>query len=347
MTMQAIVLNAFGDEQQFKMQQLPIPAPKAGEVRILVKFAGFNPVDVKTRMGSYGGVLPLVLGADCSGTIDALGEGVSQFVVGDEVYAMPFGQCSNGSYAQYLCIPASFVSKKPKILSFEEAASVPLVAMTAYRAMISSGALKKEGSLFIGGAGGGVGSIAVELARHFHKGPIYTVAGSAESLETMVKHQKIPQSNILLYQGLSPTQIKEKLIALNGGELFAASFDFVGKEMKEVCIGVTAHSGHFSSIVPEEPGFELPVWVRGESLCFGRNLNAHFIFVGSESYTGPAKSWSVYHQHLSHITELLEKKQITAPQVKVVGSLSVATVQEAHRLLQSKRVKGKLLMQVG
>lgn len=347
MTMQAVLLNAVGDENQFQMGDLPIPQPRAGEVRIRIKAAAFNPVDFKIRMGLYGGgAMPMVLGADCSGVIDALGEGVSQFAIGDEVYAMPFGPCSNGSYAQFLSIPAPFVGKKPKNLSFEEAACLPLVSLTAYRALVASGALNKEGSLFMAGVGGGVGSIAIQLAQHFHGGPVFTVAGSEESKESMVRHQKIPADQILLYRGLSQDQLKDQLIAMNGGDLFAATFDFVGKEMKALCLSITAHSGHFASIVPEEPGFQLPVWIRAESQCFGKNLNLHFVFVGSEGFTGSAKSWSIYQEHLSQITELCEKKVLIPPQVQVIGPLSVSTVQQAHRLLQSNRVKGKLVMSV-
>jgi NADPH:quinone reductase-like Zn-dependent oxidoreductase len=347
MKMQAVLLNAIGDENQFVLGELPVPQPQSGQVRIKIKVAAFNPVDVKIRKGMYGGgAMPMVLGADCSGIIDGLGEGVSQFAIGDEVYAMSFGPCSNGSYAQYLCIPAAFVGKKPKKLTFEQAASLPLVSMTAYRAMVASGALNKKGSIFIAGAGGGVGSIAVQLAQHFHGGPIFTVAGSEESKEAIVRNQKIPGNQVQLYKGLSTQQLKEKMIALNGNELFAATFDFVGKEMKTLCLELTGHSGHFSSITPEEPGFEFPVWIRGESQCFGRNMNLHFVFVGAEAFSGPAKSWSIYHKHLSHITELVETNAISAPQVNVVGPLNVQSVQEAHRLLETNRVKGKLAMSV-
>lgn len=347
MTMQAVLLKAIGDENQFIMGQLPIPEPRAGEVRIRVRAAAFNPVDVKIRMGMYGsGKLPIVLGADCSGTIDALGDGVSEFKIGDEVYAMPFGRCSNGSYAQYLSLPKAFVSKKPKNLSFEEAACLPIAAMTAYRALVSTGALNKKGSLFIAGAGGGVGSLAVQLAQYFHGGSIYTIAGSEESKQSIARHQKIPEHQILVYKGLSLDQLKEGILRLNGGELFAATFDFVGQEMKKLCLELTAHSGHFSSIVPEEPGFEFPVWVRGESLCFAKNLNLHFVFLGAESFSGSEETWSIYQKHLAHLAELIETGCLSAPRFELVGPLSVLTVQQAHRLLGSHRVKGKLVMKV-
>lgn len=176
--MKAVVLEAFGDTKNLQLKDVETPQPNPGEVRIRIKASGFNPVDYKIRQGHLSGTVPLILGSDCSGVIDAIGKDVDGFSIGDEVYAMPFGQCSNGSYAQFLCIPVEFVALKPRNITFEQAAAIPLVAMTAYRAMIASGALKAGNSIFIAGAGGGVGTVAVALAKIAGVGSICTVAGS-------------------------------------------------------------------------------------------------------------------------------------------------------------------------
>lgn len=346
MKMKAVVLDAFGDVSNFHLQEVPIPTPKQNEVRIRVKAASFNPVDCKIRKGSYGGDCPLVIGADCSGIIDEIGEGVTQFSIGDEVYGMPFGQCSNGSYAEYLCIPVQFIAKKPKHLSFEEASSLPLVSLTAYRAMIATHALEKKGPIFIAGAGGGVGSIAVQLAKHFHGGPIYTIAGSEESADFLMKTLKCKRDHIVLYKGLTLEDLQNKILSVNGGNLFGGCFDFVGKEMKQLCIALAAHSGHVASILPEDPNSSAPAWIQAGGLCFRKNLSFHSIFVGAESFSGGTSSWKIYQDHLDAITKLLDEKVLHPPVLKNVGSLSVETVQEAHRLLESGRVKGKLVMQV-
>ena len=321
--MKAIVLEAFGDVSQLKEKQLEKPQPKKGEVRIRLKAAGFNPVDFKIRKGMYGGQTPVVLGADCSGVIDAVGEGADRFAVGDEVYAMAFGQASNGSYAEYLCLPIEFAAKKPKNLTFEQAAAVPLASLTAYRAVIAPSAIKKGDEIFVAGAGGGVGSIAVEMARFAGAKTIFTVAGSDSSSEFLQKEMKLKKEHILIYKGLSLEQMQQKLTEMHGGRLFNACIDFVGGEMKRLCLNLTGHQGHFSSIVPEDPSFQFPVWARGESLCFNRNLSLHFVFVGAESFSGPKESWSIYSQQLKHITELLENGSLQPPPIHVVGGLKL------------------------
>jgi NADPH:quinone reductase len=344
--MKAVVLEAFGDVSQLKMKEVQLPQPKKNEVRIHLKAAGFNPVDFKIRKGMYGGKLPIILGSDCSGIIDAVGADVNGFAWGDEVYAMAFGQCSNGSYAEYLCLPIEFVAKKPKQLTFEQAAVVPLAASTAYRAMIASASIKKDDTVFISGAGGGVGSIAVEMAKFLKAKTIFSVAGSDMSAQFLQQELGLKKEQILLYRGLTGEQMEQKLVAMNEGRLFDATFDFVGGEMKRLCLKLTRHSGHFVSIVPEQPSFDLPVWPRGESLCFNRNLSLSFIFVGAESYSGPVQSWTIYTRHLHHITQLFESGDLKPPPLKVLGELNVETVIEAHRLLEEGKVKGKLVMRI-
>ncbi len=344
--MKAVVLESFGDSAHFKLKDVEIPQPKAGEVRIKIQAAGFNPVDFKIREGHFGGHPPLILGADCSGTIDALGANVSSFDLGDEVYAMAFGQGSNGSYAECLCLPACFVAKKPKNISMEQASAIPLVGMTAYRAILATHALKKGDSVFIAGAGGGVGSLAVELLKLQGVGEIFTVAGSEESKQHLHQTLGIKKENILLYKGLSSEQMQERLVQMNHDHLFDVTCDFVGQEMKRLCLNVTCYSGHFVTIVPENDPFHFPVWERGSSLAFGRNLSLHFVFVGAQSFSGPPSSWDIYSRHLGHLTELVEKAEVRPPSITTLGNLSAETVRQAHQLLEAGRTKGKLVMRV-
>ncbi|MBS0604129.1 MAG: NADP-dependent oxidoreductase [Verrucomicrobia bacterium] len=344
--MKAVVLESFGDAKHLKLKEVETPQPKKGEVRIRIKSSGFNPVDYKIREGHYGGQVPVILGSDCSGIVDALGPDAKGLNIGDEVYAMPFGQCSNGSYAEYLCLPVEFVAKKPNNITLEQASAIPLVAMTAYRAMIASRALKKGDSIFIAGAGGGVGSLAVEMARFSEVKEMFTVAGSEESKQYLHQVMGFRKENILLYKGLTCDQMQEKLAQMNSGRLFDAAFDFVGREMKRLCLKVTGHSGHFASITPESDIFDFPVWERGASMAFGRNMSLHFVFVGSEAFSGPQSSWSVYARQLGHISTLIENGVLRPPSIKIVGNLSAETVAEAHRLLEEGKVKGKLVMNI-
>ena len=344
--MKAVVLQAHGDASHLKLQQMEIPQPKKGELRIKIKAAGFNPVDYKIRQGLYGGNTPIILGADCSGVVDAVAPDAKGFSVGDEVIAFAFGTSSNGTYAEFLSLPTEFVVKKPKNISFEQAAAIPVVALTAYRAMIASNALKKGDTIFIAGAGGGVGSFAVQLANYAQVKTIYTVAGSEASAQFLQQELGIKKEHILIYRNLTAIQMQEKLIAMNNGRLFDCTFDLVGGEMKRLCLQLTAHSGHFATSVPENHAFDFPVWERGVSLCIGRNMSLHFVFVGSESFSGPRRSWDIYARQLHSICQLIENGSIKVPPVKNLGHLSVETVKEAHRLLEEGKVKGKLVMTI-
>lgn len=343
--MNVISLGAFGDISNFYLDKIPIPNPKIGEVRILIKAVAFNPVDYKTRKGEYGGRVPLVLGSDCSGIVDAIGIGVNQFAIGDEVYAMPFGQSSNGSYAQYVCLPYQFVAKKPKSLSFEAAACLPLVSLTAYRATIGLQVLNKKDSLFIAGAAGGVGCMAVQLVRYFHGGPIYTIARSEETAKFLVEKLNIEKENIVICKNANVEQLRNILIKLNNNSLFSGVLDFVGNEVKELCISLADYSGQIISTVPEDLDFKVSIWGKN-NLYFQKSLSLNCIFVGAESFFGEEKSWEVYQTHFSHLNQLLNEKIITVPFYKNLGPFSVKTVQDAHQLLETGRVKGKIIMEV-
>jgi NADPH:quinone reductase len=343
--MKAILLKQFGGSEAFEMGEVALPTPKKGEVRIRIKAVGFNPVDYKIRKGEFGGNCPVILGADCAGLIDEIGEEVSGWKKGDEVIAFVFGQGSNGTYAEYVCISTAFVARKPKTMSFEEAAAVPLVGLTAYRALANAGCLSNEKSIFIAGGAGGVGSIALQIAKAFGCKRIFTLAGGEDSLHYLKDQMGLCEDHILMYRGLSWQQMAERLIQMNQS-LFSASFDFVGGEMKDLCLEVADFQGHMVSIVPESDAFPCNLWARGKSPAFRKNLAVHFVFVGAESFGGQAKDWACYQKQLGHIAKLIEEKKLRLPSPKIVGALSVESVRQAHQELEGGKVKGKLAMTV-
>ena len=342
--MKAIVMNGFGSADLLNLQEIPVPSPKEGQVRIRIKAAGFNPVDWKIRQGWYGGNPHQILGCDCSGVVDALGAGVHGFSVGDEVYAMSIFQSSNGSYAEFSCVPVEAVHKKPRGLSFEEAAAIPLASMTAYRATIAASALKKGDTVFVAGAGGGVGSFALQLIKLAGIHQIYTVAKDEKSAQFLQHHLGLARDHILIYEGLSSEQLKEKLLKMTQDRLFHVTLDLVGGETKRLCLELTGFSGHFSTILPEKE-FAFPVW-NENALPRARNMSIHQVAVGAEFGSTHRADWQIYHRHLGHISEMLENGSLKPPHVQVLGPLSVKTVQQAHSLLAQGHVKGKLVMVV-
>jgi NADPH:quinone reductase-like Zn-dependent oxidoreductase len=153
--MQAVEVGADG---RLSLQTRPVPQPGAGEVLIRVRAAGVNPVDWKSAQRRIG----MVPGTDVAGTIDTLGEGVTNFAVGDAV--LGFARQS-GSYAEYAVAPVASLAKKSKSLSFEQAAGVPIVGETAYRSLHEAAKIQKGQTILIHGAAGGVGSAAVQIAK--------------------------------------------------------------------------------------------------------------------------------------------------------------------------------------
>src|SRR4051812_35777833 len=180
--MQAVEVRASG---ALPVGKRPVPGAGAGEGLIRVRAAGVNPVDWKAA----GRRLGMVPGTDVSGTIDTLGEGVTDWKVGEPVIG--FARQS-GSYAEYAVIPVNSLARKPKAMTFEQAAGMPIAAETAYRALHEAGGLQPGQTVLIHGAAGGVGSAAVQIARAAGARVIGTAStGNLDFLKSMGADQVI------------------------------------------------------------------------------------------------------------------------------------------------------------
>ncbi len=168
--MKAICIHHFGGLDTLSYQDLPRPMPTADELLIRVHAAGVNPVDWKTRSGSVPwkgqfDPFPLILGWDVSGVVAAVGRNVTSFAIGDTVYGMIRFPEPAGTYAEYTTAPAEHVLPKPDAVDFLEAAALPLVSLTAWQALFEAGELEQGQTVLIHGAAGGVGHVAVQLAK--------------------------------------------------------------------------------------------------------------------------------------------------------------------------------------
>lgn len=166
--MKAIRIHEFGGPEVLKLEEVEKPSPAAGEVLIKVFATSVNPVDSKIRSGKnwerYKNPMPMTLGFDVSGIIEELGEGVSDFKKGDEVYARP-DLNRDGAYAEYVVIKADKIGFKPKSLDHVKSAAVPLAALTAWQGLFDHGKLQPGQRILIHGASGGVGTFAVQFAK--------------------------------------------------------------------------------------------------------------------------------------------------------------------------------------
>ncbi|RDK10055.1 NADP-dependent oxidoreductase [Cupriavidus lacunae] len=167
--MKAFVLDRYGKKRALRSADMPSPELRDGEVLVQVHAAGVNQLDSRIRDGEFKLILPyrlpLILGHDVAGTVVKVGPRVRQFKPGDEVYARP-DDFRIGTFAEYIAIKEESLAIKPKALSMEEAASIPLVGLTAWQALIEIAKLKKGQKVFIQAGSGGVGTFAIQLARH-------------------------------------------------------------------------------------------------------------------------------------------------------------------------------------
>lgn len=180
--MQAIAINRFGSVDELQLTELPIPTPKPGEVLVRVVASGVNPVDVLLREGfaaSSPPQFPMIMGVDLSGTVEAVGAGVTGLIPGDAVYAHLKG--GNGTYAEYAALSANWVARKPAFLDHLQAAAVPCVALTAYQALTEVLQIEAGETILITGGAGGVGSFAVQIAANLGTHVIATASSRNHS----------------------------------------------------------------------------------------------------------------------------------------------------------------------
>jgi len=182
--MKAFVVDRYGRKSGIRAGNMPVPEPREDDVLIQIHAAGVNPLDSKIRDGEFKLILPyrlpLILGNDLAGVVVRVGSRVRQFKPGDEVYARPHKD-RIGTFAEFIAVKEDGVALKPKALTMEEAASIPLVGLTAWQALIEKGQLKKGQKVLIHAGSGGVGTFAIQLAKHL--GATVATTASAGNVE--------------------------------------------------------------------------------------------------------------------------------------------------------------------
>jgi alcohol dehydrogenase len=167
--MRAFVVDRYGSNDTVRAAEMPVPALGDDDVLVQVNAAGVNPVDIKTRDGKMKVALPyrtpFILGNEVAGVVTQVGGRVRRFKLGDEVYArLPKDRI--GAFAEYVAIRENAVAHKPNTLSMEEAASIPLVGLTSWQALVERAKVTKGQKTLIHAGSGGVGTFAIQLAKH-------------------------------------------------------------------------------------------------------------------------------------------------------------------------------------
>lgn len=332
--MQAIVLDALGSSDNFRLADLPVPPLRPGDVRIRVRAVGFNPVDTQIRKGGPEGrlVKSPILGRDLSGVVDAVHANVAGLRPGDEVYSYVCNLASSGTYAEYVSVPEELVARKPAALTHDQAAAVPVAGITASLALEKVRADPSR-SLFIAGGAGGVGTFALLLARHLGVRRLVTTAGSDASRAYLVQTLGLADDSILDYRD---ADVAARAIARNGGP-FDGVIDLVGGRMLSVCCGLLALEGHLASVTeaPTQEDF---------NLFFQRNASFHTVGANAHSLVEDRAVWQAYRHRLDRFAGLFDRGALPPPPVTSLGPFSVATVRLAHDLLERSAAQGKLVM---
>ncbi len=265
--MKAVRIHEYGGPEVLRYEDAPRPSMGEGDVLVRVHAAAINPVDWKIRVGSMRAnlhyTLPLILGWDVSGVVDAVGTGVNEvngLGVGDEVFARS-DIARDGAYAEYVAVRATELSKKPASLDHVHAAAVPLAALTAWQALVSapapsvSAALRKGQTVLIHGAAGGVGSFAVQIAKL--RGAHVIATTSARNVDFV---RDLGADEVIDYTSV---RFEDAVHAVD------AVFDTVGGDTQDRSWSVLARGGVLVSIVKPPP----------ESMAEKYGVRAGFLFM--------------------------------------------------------------------
>jgi NADPH:quinone reductase-like Zn-dependent oxidoreductase len=332
--MKAFVVDKYKKKGALRLASMPEPEVQDNDVLVRIHATAVNLLDSKVRDGEFKLFLPyrppFVLGHDVSGTVVRTGPKVRKFKVGDEVYARPRDH-RIGTFAEFIAINDADVALKPKNLGMEEAASIPLVGLTAWQALVEVGRVKPGQKVFIQAGSGGVGTFAIQLAKHL--GATVATTTSTKNVELV---KSLGADVVIDYK----TQDFEKV--LSGYDLVLHSQD---PKTLEKSLGVLKTGGQLISISgPPDPAFAKEL---------GLNLFLKLVMrLLSRSVRKKAKSLGIRYsflfmraqgQQLSEITSLIESGVIRPVVDKV---FSFEKTGDALAYVETGRAKGKVVIMV-
>jgi NADPH2:quinone reductase len=318
--MKAMVLKSFGSPESFELCDVPKPVPLAGQVLVRVHATSINPLDYQVRRGDYSDWVPLpaITGHDVSGVVESVGPSVTAFAPGDEVWYTPKIFDGPGSYAEFHVAAESIVGKKPGALSHLEAAGLSLVGGTAWEALVVRAALRAGESILIHGGAGGVGHVAIQIAKAM-RARVFTTVREANlefarglGADVNIDHTKEDYVDAIMRE--------------TDGRGVDVVFDTIGGETLSRSPDALAQLGRVVTIVDTaQPQNLIQAW--------GKNASYHFVFTRQNR------------GKLDELSVLVERGQLK-PHVGAVYSL--ADIPLAHARLESPNngVQGKIAIAV-
>ncbi len=307
--MKAVQIHGFGDRSVLALNEIAIPTPAENEVLIKVKSASVNPVDWKIREGYLQPMLnhplPLTLGWDVSGEVVGIGEKVSHLKIGDAVYSRP-DIAKNGSYAEFQTVVADEVALKPNSLSWQEAAGVPLAALTAWQSLYEIAKLEAGERVLIHAGSGAVGQFAIQLAK-LRGATVYTTTSSKNTALVM----SLGADHCIDYQNEDFSDFRDIDVV----------FDTIGAETQANSWQTLKKGGRLVSIT-QNPD---------EATATKHGVSAFFCFV---------------QPNREQLTKLAEFADAGKLNVNIDSEFELHQVAAAHERSETGRAQGKIIINV-
>jgi NADPH2:quinone reductase len=326
-TMQAAILDAPG--AAFRLAPVVRPQPKAGQVLVRIEASAVNPLDLKIRAGQAAHArqpLPAILGIDLAGIVEAVGDGVTAFRAGERVYGMTGGVGGlQGSLAQYAAVDADLLAPVPANLAMRDAAALPLIFITAWEGLVDRASVHSRQKVLIHGGAGGVGHIAIQIARAL--GAETFATGSAASLAMIERLGAIP----IDYREMS---VEDYVAKHTGGRGFDIIYDTVGGATLDASFNAVRRFGHVASALGWGTHALAPLSFRAASYSG--------VFTLLPMLTGEGRA---HHGEILREAARLVAAGKVAPRVDP-RHFTLATVDDAYRALESNKAAGKIVIDI-
>ncbi|MHC0443299.1 NADP-dependent oxidoreductase [Flavobacterium sp. 3-210] len=332
--MKAYVLNKYGKNEKLKLTEESLPIVKENDILVEIHAAGLNQLDSKLKSGAFKLILPyktpLILGHDLSGIVIKTGEKVKRFKVGDEIFAR-VSDMRIGTLAEYIAVNEDDAALKPHTISMEEAASIPLVALTAWQAFVERVNVTKGQKVFIQAGSGGVGTIAIQLAKHF--GAFVATTASEKNFDML---KNLGADIVIDYKKDNfETILKDYDVVLNSQDVKTLEKSLSILKPGSTVISISGPpTSEFARSIGAPALVRFILWLTSLKICNKAerlNINYSFLFMKASG------------KQLEQIGDLLESK-IIKPVVDKIFPFEQTN--DALEYMESGHAKGKVVIKI-
>ncbi|MBD2693357.1 zinc-dependent alcohol dehydrogenase family protein [Anabaena catenula] len=328
--MQAVLMTAAGNPEVLQLQEVPKPTPGNTELLVRLVAAGINPLDTKLRKRGtfYPEQMPAILGCDGAGIVEAIGASVQKFQPGDEVYFCYGGLGAHqGNYAEYTTVDERFVASKPKSISFAEAAAAPLVLITAWEALYERGKLEPGDKVLIHAGAGGVGHVAIQLAK-LKGADVATTISSQEKANFVTQ---LGADKVIFYK---ETDFVQATLDWTNGEGVDLAFDTVGGEIFDKTFPAVRTYGDIVTILEPDAN---TVW----KVARNKNLRIGLELMLTPMLLGNIEALQHHGEILQQCATWIDENKL---KIQVSNTFPLKAAANAHQLLENGSITGKIVL---